>query len=239
MSMDCEIRIPGANDGTRGNGAPAKTKTGPVSSFLKDSEHYYRAVWKHVKECPRCDPAEILRGFLANRDARQRGQTSTLLVEMAEKYRRHFKDRIPDDLIREFVIRAATSWEAFEDRVATLSSEEIVRAHDMYVSAWRAEILEDGKKPRKNSSRLRRTWPFARGQGTVGWLNDKERSHLGSPVPEHVLEAAALTRDAAMEKGGRDLMVWLITRHDRQTAMADPDVRYVLAVDMMEEVMEG
>ncbi len=212
---------------------------GPVSSFLKDSEIYYRAIWKHVRACGRCDPAEVLRGFLANRDARHHGKTSTILIEMAEKYKRAMPDRVPDELVREYVIRSATSWDVFEDRVTSLSAEEIVRSHDMYMKAWKAEVLEDGKKPRKNGSRLRRTWPFARGQGSVGWLNDKERAHLGFVVPEAVLKAAAMTREQAMKAGGWDLMVWLITRHDRRTALEDPDVRYILAVDMAEEVMEG
>lgn len=236
--MDCEIRVPGVNDGAAGNGAPSRTKVGPVSSFLKDSDHYYRAVWKHVKGCSRCDPAEVLRGFLANRDVRHRGETTTLLIEMAEKYRRAMPDRVPAELVREFVVRGVCSWNAFEDRVGSLSAEEIVRAHDMYLIAWKKEILESVKKEKRGRSRMVRRWPFCRGQGEVGWLNDKDHSHLGMKVPERTARAAAMSRDEAMAAGGWDLAVWLITRHDRMTAMEDPDVKYVLAFDMMEEVME-
>jgi hypothetical protein len=236
MSMNCEIRVP---RGPSSSGQRGADMVGPVSSFLKDSELYYSAVWKHIKVCGRCDPAEILRGFLANRDARHRGQTSTLLVEMAEKYGRAMPDRVPAGLVREFVIRGMTSWDAFADRVTSLSSDEIVRSHDMYVRAWKREILDSAKKAKKGSPRIRRAWPFQRGQGSVGWLNDKDYAHLGLVVPEHVRKAAALTREEAMAKGGWDLMVWLITRHNRETAMADPDVQYVLAVDLAEDVMDG
>lgn len=242
MALDCVITIPGTDQGARGNGAPKLTKVGPVHDFLKDSEHYYRAVWKHVKECGTCDPADVLRGFLANRDARQFGQTSTMLVEMAEKYRRHFGERIPEELVREFIIRSATSWETFEDRISRLSPEEIVRAHDLYVEAWRKDVLKSAtpRAPRRKGGRkVRRSWPFARGQGVIGWLNDKSQAHLGRVVPLHTRKAAALTREAAMANGGWDLMAWLITRHSWETALADPDVQYVMAVELAEEVMEA
>lgn len=239
MSVDCEITVPGADAGARGNGAPKQTKVGPVSAFLKDSEHYYRAVFKHVKECGRCDPAEVLRGFLANRDARHRGQTSNLLIRMAEKYKRQFGDRVPDELVREFVVRGATAWESYEERVGSLSPEEVVRSHDMYMAAWKQEVLEEGAKGRRKGSRLKRLWPFHRGQGSIGWLNDKERSHLGMEVPAEVLRAAAMSREQAMEAGGWELMVWLVTRHTMETALADPDVRYILSLDIAEDVMEG
>jgi len=233
--MDCVISIPRDRSST---GKVRDDMVGPVSSFLRDSETYYRAIWKHARMCDRCDPAEILRGFLAKRDARHRGQTSTILVEMAEKYRRAMPDRVPAELVREFVIRGVTSWDVFAERVTSLSSEEIVRSHDMYMKAWKEEILSAAKKPRTGTSRFKRTWPFARGQSSVGWLNDKDQAHLGFVVPEAVLKAAAMTRDQAMKAGGWDLMVWLITRHNRDTAMEDPDVRYILAIDMAEEVME-
>lgn len=236
MAMDCVISVP---RDLSSNGQKRADVVGPVSSFLKDSEIYYRAVWKHSKSCDKCDPAEILRGFLANRDVRHRGQTTTLLVEMAEKYRRAMPGRVPAELVREYIIRSVTSWNVFEDRVTSLSAEEIVRSHDMYMRAWKEEVLEAAKRPKKGSSRFRRAWPFARGQSSIGWLNDKEQAHLGFVVPEHVLKAAAMTREEAMKKGGWDLMVWLVTRHNRDTAMADPDVRYVLALDMAEEIMEA
>ncbi len=232
--MDCEIRVPAGDGGLR------RDAVGPVSSFLKDSEIYYRAVWKHVKQCRRCDPAEVLRGFLANRDARHRGQTSALLVTMAEKYRRAMPDRVPAELVREFVIRCASSWEAFEDRVDDLSPEEIVRSHDAYMAAWKSEVLESADAARKKRGRgMTRSHPFARGQGSVGWLNDKERSHLGRAVPERTRRAAAMTREEAMKAGGRDLMIWLITRHSWKTTLEDPDVRYIFAVDMAEEIMDS
>ncbi len=227
--------VPGANEGARGNGAPPRTKVGPVSSFLKGSEHYYRAVWKHVKGCARCDPAEILRGFLANRDARQHGQTSAMLIEMAEKYKRHFKDRIPDELVREFVVRGASAWEAYEERIGRLSPEEIVRSHDLYMAAWKADVLECARRRK----RARTGWPFERGQASIGWLNEGERSRLGRKIPYEVLMASYMTREDAMGTGGWDLMVWLITRHDRYSALGDPDVRHIVALDIAEDVMGG
>lgn len=231
MSLDCTIVIPGVDAGVRGNGAPKVSKTGPVRDFLKDSEHYYRAVWMHVRGCGACDPKEVLDGFLENRKTRHFGQTSSLLVAMAEKYQKGFPLRIPNSLVREYVVRAMSSWPTFEKRVPNLSVEEVLRAEALYMDHWRQKVVKVGATHRVNHA-------FYEAQSYIGWLNDSpERAYLGQVVPEGVKRAASMTRNGALAAGGLDLAVWLVTRHDWKTAIRDPVAGEVMLVLLAEEVL--
>ena len=137
MSLDCVITVDGKDKGLGGNSRPKHSKTKPVSDFLRDSYVYYRAVFKHLKSCGKCDPQEALEGFLKNRAGKQRGLTSGMLVKMAERYRKAFPDRVSEKIVKEFTIRSLNSWSSFELRADGLSEQEIVRAHDIGVEAWK------------------------------------------------------------------------------------------------------
>lgn len=235
MSLDCTIVIPGVDAGVRGNGAPKVSKTGPVRDFLKDSEHYYRAVWRHVRGCGACDPKEVLDGFLENRKTRHFGQTSSLLVAMAEKYQKGFPLRIPNSLVREYVVRAMSSWPTFEKRVPNLSVEEVLRAEALYMDHWRQKVVKVGVR---KDFRLHHA--FYEAQGYIGWLNDSpEREYLGESVPDSVRRASSMTREGALAAGGLDLAVWLVTRHDWRTALLDPVAGGVMANVLAGHVLDA
>lgn len=233
MSLDCVITIPGVDAGARGNGAPKVSKTGPVRDFLKDSEHYYRAVWKHAKSCAVCAPAEILDGFLENRKERHFGQTSSLLVAMAEKYARSFPDRVPKALVREYVVRCMSSWPTFEERVSCLSVKEILRAEELYMESWRERVLKVGVQPD-----FKIYHAFYEAQGYVGWLNDKER-RATRVVPPRTRRAAAMSRRTAIYACGWDLAVWLMTRHTWETAILDPVAGGIMANVLAGHVLDA
>ncbi len=232
MSIDCEIVVPGFDAGARDDGAPKISKTGPLRDFLRDSDHYYRAVWKHARTCVVCDPAEILDGFLENRKKKHFGQTSSLLVSMAEKYRRKIPDRVPEAVVREYVIRSMSSWPTFADRVSALSVDDILRAESLYLESWRCRVARFGGL---ESFRIHHA--FYEAQGYLGWLNGREDRAV-KVVPGRVREAARLSRNKAVERGGWDLAVWLVTRHDWMTAAKDPVVGGLMANKLAEHVLD-
>lgn len=154
MSLDCEIRVDGRETGKAGNGRPESSVVGPVHRFLRDSDFYYRAVFSHLKRCEKCDPKEALDGYLENRVRKHSGETNRTLVEMAEKYRRHFPDRIPEALVREFILRSMGShWKCFSDRAERLSPSDIERGLKVHLEAWRNSVRAAAPKLAKALSR--------------------------------------------------------------------------------------
>jgi hypothetical protein len=87
--MDCIITIKG--NGVGRYGKPKKDRTGPVREFVVDNQYFYNIIYRHLKECDKCNPEEILRLYLARRIHRGDQMVTGLLVELAMKYARHFK----------------------------------------------------------------------------------------------------------------------------------------------------
>lgn len=142
MPLDCVITVPAG----LGNGAPKAPMTDKVSRFIKDSESYYTAVLKHLKECEVCDPVEALVGYIKNRDNKNKfGRTSGLLVKLAYRYKRAFGDRIPEELVHTFLERSLeTNWTGFIHMSAkdkAVGFHNVRRAVDFEVKIWRDEIV--------------------------------------------------------------------------------------------------
>ena len=155
MSLSCIITVPAG----QGNGAPREPMVDNVSRFIKDSDHYYRAVHKHLKSCKDCDPAEALTGYLRNRDGnKQFGRTSGGLVKLAYRYKRDFGDRVPDGVPAEFLERSlASNWPGFmflASKREDIGMPNVMRAIGFEEKAWREEVLDSVKTLKKAASAL-------------------------------------------------------------------------------------
>ncbi len=191
-----------------------------MSRFIRDSEDYYKAVEKHLKECTVCDPEEALRGFLKNREERFDGKMSGLLLEMAKRYKRKFKDRIPDELVQSFRVGYFMNWTDL-DLVDELSVDDVRKAYEGYMRYYRKKarmaVLEGAL------DRIER-YPMHEAQSRIGWKNeDWPRASLERLVPMDVQFYASLSEAEAEEIGSRALAVWFVTRHSWESAIADPD----------------
>lgn len=121
--MDCIITIKGG----AGRGTLVKAKTGPVRDFVRDLDIYYDAVYNHCKTCQVCNPNEILRGFLSNRDTlKKKGKTTNLLVNMALRYERNVPKTDPV-LISEFILRSQDQLTILK-HAKRFSEEQILQA---------------------------------------------------------------------------------------------------------------
>jgi hypothetical protein len=232
VSLDCVIKVKVRNRSRRS----FSVSEGPVSRFIRDSEDYYKAVEKHLRECTVCDPEEALRRFLKNREERFDGKMSGLLLEMAKRYKRRFKDRIPDELVQAFKVGYFMNWNDL-DLVEELSVDDVRKAYEGYMSCFR-------KRARKAVSegaldRVER-YPMYEAQSRIGWRNeDWPRASLENLVPVDVQFYASLSEAEAEEIGGRALAVWLVTRHSWESAIADPDesISALAAARLASEVM--
>jgi len=117
--MHCVITVKGNGVGRYGH--PKTDRTGPVSEFLVDNGVFYTAVYKHVKDCPTCDPVQVLKVYLDRRTngAKFNGVTSDGQVKLALKYERLFKKnkvQYDTELINEFLWRS-TAFEEYEARI--------------------------------------------------------------------------------------------------------------------------
>ena len=107
--LDCLITVKGTGTKAR-YGKPAKDTTKTIREFLIDNDHYYRAVLKHLKECPRCDPLDCLQIYLERRRGEKfGGQTSIGLVELAFSYDKLLRSQgtqVPPEMLNEFIWRS-------------------------------------------------------------------------------------------------------------------------------------
>jgi hypothetical protein len=116
--MNCIITVEARGD-------LRKTKTGPVKDFIRDLTLYYEAVFDHCKSCKNCDPNEILRAFLKNRETpNKRGYTSGVLVKLAVKFLKSVPNTDPK-LVREFLLRT-DSFQTMIVNLKILSQLEIL-----------------------------------------------------------------------------------------------------------------
>jgi hypothetical protein len=140
-SLDCEICVEGHDRGKMSHGRPVKSLYRPVREFLRNSDHYYRAVTQHLRKCDICEPAEALLGFLENRKIKNHGMVSNTLMEMAERYQKIFPGRIPDEIIREYTTRSLDNGiDRFLSRINILDEFDIRRAIQILEDKWRSEI---------------------------------------------------------------------------------------------------
>lgn len=142
MGLDCFITIPPGSS----NGAPKREMSDVVSRFIRDSEHYYKHVLSHIKECGVCDPAEALRGYLKNRENKMSfGRTSGMLVDLSNKYRKAFPDRVDASFPMTFLDRSlASGWQGYMKHVSRnpeIGMQDVNRAIAFEEEAWRREIL--------------------------------------------------------------------------------------------------
>lgn len=97
--MDCEIFIEGK--GTSRSGNLKNDWRGTVRQAIKDWDVFYRAVLKHVRDCDKCDPTEVLQAYWDLRQGpKHGGQTSIGLASLAMRYKRIGAD---PELVKKFV----------------------------------------------------------------------------------------------------------------------------------------
>lgn len=142
MSLDCIIYVGGKADGFSGHGRPNEGMREPVHRFLRDSQHYYNAVLRHLRECEKCDPKEALYGYLVNRLSKPKnfGRMSQTLMRMAAQYREKFGERVPGPMVNEFLWRGMSSWDEFLLHVESFSQEEIDLAYAAAIESWKSEL---------------------------------------------------------------------------------------------------
>jgi hypothetical protein len=107
--LDCMITVKGTGT-TAKYGKPAKDTIKSVREFLIDNDVYYRAVLKHLRECPLCDPLDCLQIYLERRRGEKfGGQTSIGLVKLVFAYDNLLQSRgsqVPPEMLAEFIWRS-------------------------------------------------------------------------------------------------------------------------------------
>lgn len=108
MSLDCIITIKGSGVKNQGHPSrPAEDRTGPISQFVTlHMQGVYSDVLKHVVGCSKCDPNEVLRGYLQGRlQDKFFHETSAGLVALAFRYVKRMPGRVKKETAHEFVWR--------------------------------------------------------------------------------------------------------------------------------------
>jgi hypothetical protein len=107
MALDCILTCKGHGQvGGSHRGGTKADSTRPLREFISGSDTYYKMIFKHAKDCTKCDPEEILRAYLNDRQrAKFFGCTSKGLVQLAFKYMKQFPGKIRDDTFKEFMWR--------------------------------------------------------------------------------------------------------------------------------------
>lgn len=94
--FNCIINVRGRDKGLRGYGVNAKSKTGPIYEFIKDSVHYYDAVFNHLLICKICSPEAILRAYMTRHVLRREAGVSQTFHTLAMRYKSRFPSVSPD-----------------------------------------------------------------------------------------------------------------------------------------------
>lgn len=128
--LDCIITVKGK--GRTQQGCLKNDKTGPLHSMIKDLEAYYKAAYEHCLTCKACDPNEVLKRFLENRDKPTSGRTTTntsaLLVNLAAKFVKKVPGTDPDWL-HKYVVRC--------ENIDSVVKHRKLLTHDQLVNAAR------------------------------------------------------------------------------------------------------
>src|SRR3990172_7678026 len=124
MGLDCIITYPGDNVGRHGH--PKKDRTGPVREFVVNNQLFYTAVFNHIKNCGKCNPAEAVQLYFKSRfdeDGQELG-TTDILCKLISRYKKRFPDKISDEVVKNFYYRLSHR-EAFAEYLETRDGEEI------------------------------------------------------------------------------------------------------------------
>jgi hypothetical protein len=130
MSLDCIITIAGTGKKQHNNGY-RKAKTGPISGFIVDLDGVYKAVFKHVAGCAKCDAGEALQAYLDNRTEKGKksdhgGATSNGLIKLALKYEIAKPHQVPASLVNEFLLRSGDPCPVLEHQ-RRLQNQDMMR----------------------------------------------------------------------------------------------------------------
>jgi hypothetical protein len=137
--FDCEIFVAGGSS----CGRPGKDARGPAHDFFKNYTTFYTAIKNHVLTCPRCEPDEAMRRWLAMRDERNGGLTSDGLLKTVLQMeracrRKKIKDRgktVDPVLVNQFAIRSGTV-SCVQEREALLTEAELVESVRWMWKEW-------------------------------------------------------------------------------------------------------
>ncbi len=125
--QSCRLSVKG--NGCGGHGNFVHDQEGPLERFIVDNQKVYAVVFKHLKTCKDCDPAEVLTKYLERRLSMDKfeGKTSEGLVKLALRYKKQFKDRIPDELVQKFIMKCAVIGNLL-NHAAHLSEDQIIES---------------------------------------------------------------------------------------------------------------
>jgi hypothetical protein len=116
----------------KGQGS-SKDREGTVRSMIVDIDHLYTMVYQHVKDCPTCEPDDVLRQYIKNRGIHKfkfkGGAVSRLLCSLAKKYARLKNKKVDPAILREFEWRSGNFLELISSR--SLLPSEVVKGLDI------------------------------------------------------------------------------------------------------------
>lgn len=137
----CTMTIKG--DGKGGYGKFVHDATRTVEGFIIDNKCVYGKVLNHVKECQDpdpCDPLEVVRIHLDRLQPKRMGIVSDSLLRNVLRYKKVFRDRIPDEVVREAATRPI-GMACFNARQVHFKSGDDVL--DMFTFVYGNSILKD------------------------------------------------------------------------------------------------
>jgi hypothetical protein len=134
--MDCIVTMLG--DGVGRYGKPKNDRTGPVREFIVDNQYFYPRVFKHVKDCAKCDSVTILETYLNRRINKGEELVTGALVKLAYQYFRLHRC-VPISLVRQFEIRAGINHNVSRANFALyeLANRIIVQKPQTKLLYWR------------------------------------------------------------------------------------------------------
>jgi len=108
---DCEITVKG--DGQGRHGHPKNDRTGPLREFLVFNQVFFKAVRDHLKDCSRCDPAEVMRVYLERvrnpPTKATNGRTSSTFIDHVSKLEKLLARKgsppLPSEVVNEVWLR--------------------------------------------------------------------------------------------------------------------------------------
>lgn len=131
--MDCLLEIKGYHPDSSGKmGQPKYTRTKTIREWIVDSDYIYRCVYNHVKDCPKCNPREVINSYIDRRDF----FISAGLLKLAEKYGKLIND---SSVYLEVMSRCSSSMWFSARHVATPA---IITEDDLVSLAKVSKIVE-------------------------------------------------------------------------------------------------
>jgi hypothetical protein len=198
MALDCIITC-GGSDRTSHINTLKNPKTAPVKEFIVDLDGLYKAVFKHVIACDKCDASDVLQAYLDNRTRKAKpgnhgGSTSDGLIRLALKYEKARPHQVSKDLVKKFLLRAGDP-ELVLEHQSRLDSDDMVQ----FARNWTAHV-------KRTTGRQ-----YSVKEATM-WLSrirdNQKKPHLMVSPLGFLLEAAAVIVDSGAElpQDATDLM---------------------------------